>query len=71
VIVKVQVPISSSLPENEQLALIYNKDRSWEVMPPITDDIKRLMNGRAKVFFFVMLESNRLNFVREMPDQGW
>jgi hypothetical protein len=71
-IVKLQVPIGTDFPPEEHLALIYNELQSFELMTPVTDEIKEQMNGRFKAFFEIDLrEGNPFRFVREVPDQGW
>lgn len=71
-IVKLQVPIESSLPPTEHLALLYDQSRHFELMMPISDEIKEQMGGRLKAFFEIdLINGNPFRFVKEVPDPGW
>lgn len=71
-IVKVQVPLASNIPRDEWRALIYNRDRSFEMEMPITDDIITYLKGRPKAYFHINLrEGNPLFIESEAPWQNW
>jgi hypothetical protein len=75
-ICKLQVPLYSSLPPEEHLALIYNENRSFEVMRPITPDIVAVLRGRPKIFvelYFTTFADDRSGFIikGEAPSQTW
>jgi hypothetical protein len=72
-IVKIQTPLASSLPPEQHSALIYNKDRDYKVMMPITDEIDTWMQGRPKAFFEIKLGFEGYGFTieREVGEQGW
>ena len=67
-IVKVQVPISGNM---EPKALIYNRDRTLELLHPITPELQRAMAGWLKRFFYVRIVNEQLTLDGEAPWQNW
>jgi hypothetical protein len=73
-IVKLQVPIEANVPEDKHLALLYDKSRHFEMMTPITDEIRKQLNGRPRAFFQIDLRDTGgqpFRFVHPLPEQGW
>lgn len=68
-IVKIQVPLECSHPGKEQ-ALIYNKERDFEVLAPITLVISDLMAGDYKVYAEIN-PTDPIQIIKKLPDQGW
>jgi len=70
-IVKVQLPIISTV--KKPLAIVYNKDRSYNVLMEITEDLLLSMNGKLKEFFFAEYDKENNNTVldRVAPWQDW
>lgn len=69
IIVKVQVPMATN---ETPMALIYNKDRSFQATAPINADIKRQMRGRFKAFFYAMVKGKDFYLgENEAPWQEW
>lgn len=71
-IVKVQVPIESNMPKEDQVAMVYNEDRSFRLDLPVKEVFDR-MKGSPKKFFFAQFnaETKDLNFMQEAPWQTW
>lgn len=70
-IVKVQMPLATN--EEEPLALVYNKDRSYRVFMRITPELEKAMGDRAKVYFKAHYDRENHNTVlgEEMELQRW
>lgn len=57
---------------NDLALLIYDKSRRFEMLTPITDEIKAQMNGRPEAFFEIdLINGNPFRFVREVPSEEW
>lgn len=67
-IVKIQMPLESSEPIPR--ALIYNRDRSILIFRPI-EDVKDMMDGEVKKFFFLQIINEKEVALREAPWQEW
>lgn len=75
-IVKVQLPLYVNEPRDEQEALVYNEDRSIEVMLPIDDELRHAMDGQVKAFFeadvkYTLDGAKILQIEEHLEDQGW
>lgn len=70
-IVKVQIPLATN--SKEALALVYNKDRSYEVFMEITDELLKSMGREYKKFFYAHYDrKNNLTVLdREALWQEW
>jgi len=68
-IFKVQTVIESNM-ENPP-AMVYNRDRSKEFFLPVTEDLRKLMNGKPKKFFSCHIEEKNLVIDFEAPWQSW
>ncbi len=70
-IVKVQVPLRTNY--EEPLALVYNRDRSYQVFMQITEDLKIAMDGHYKKFFYAHYdkENNHTVLDKAAPWQQW
>jgi hypothetical protein len=67
-IVKVQTPIETNA--QEPLALVYNEDRSYEELVPITPELREMMRGKPKLFFHARVDE-ALHLDSEAPWQSW
>lgn len=67
-IVKIQIPIGGNGP---QLALVYNKSRTFETYLDIDENLSAFMKGRAKAFFHVQLQGENLSIESEAAWQEW
>ena len=68
-IVKVQRPLNAS--DDMPMAMVYNKDRTYTVMPPM-EDVKHLFpNGEAKVYCKVKVDDGTIEFGERVEDQNW
>lgn len=70
-IVKVQIPLSSS--ESEPMALVYDQSRKYEIFMPVTEELKKEMSGSPKRYFYAYYDKNEKNtvLVRPAPSQSW
>ena len=70
-VVKVQLPLSSN--NRDAGALVYNKDRTFEALISIDDELVQGMEGRAKKFFEARLgdDGESLVLVGDAPEQEW
>jgi hypothetical protein len=74
VIVKAQIPLSTSLSKGKELALIYSEDKSIEFMPPVDQD---LLSWFPKGVFKIYVEaeysdqSSKIQFIKIVKDQEW
>jgi hypothetical protein len=68
-IVKVQLPLASS--EVHPKALVYDETRTIEVQVPITDALRKRMDGSPKRFFEAEVKAGALALGREVEDPGW
>lgn len=66
---KVQVPLTTNDPQPK--ALIYNKDRSYEGLIPVTDEIRKMMDNEPKRFFWGHVEGDALTIDANAPWQNW
>ncbi len=68
---KIQRPLASN--EAAPPFLIYNKDRSIQSMPPVTDEILKLFtNGSLKIYVRgVLSEDGTMYVIDVIEDQGW
>lgn len=70
-IVKVQIPLESTIEINPP-CLVYNEDRSINVLLPITPDVLRLMAGYPKKYFEAVIRpDNQLELMKEVGPQPW
>lgn len=67
-VVKIQIPLATN---TEPLALIYNKDRTFETYSGISTEIKKVMKGRPKAFFKVKIVKTVMRIGDEVSDPGW
>lgn len=65
-IFKIQMPIYGA-----PLVLIYNKSRSIVSQLPVTKEIKRMMNGHVKAFFYAIHRNKQLEIQAIAPWQEW
>lgn len=69
-IVKVQVPIFST--EDQDLALIYNENRTFQHQIPVDKHIKSKMRGEFKQFFHLeKFENGKITLGKQAVWQGW
>lgn len=69
-IYKVQLPLASN--EVPPLALVYNERRNHEGLFPITDDLRNIMKGRPKAFFYGQMQPDgKILFGKEAEWQYW
>ena len=70
-IIKVQWPLSTTL--DVPPILIYNEDRSIKELIPATEEWRKLMKGRVKVYFYATLTEpdGTLTIGEIAPDQSW
>jgi hypothetical protein len=68
-IVKVQRPVATNL--GHDLAMVYNRDRSLEVMLPMSGDLKRAMGEEFKQFWYAYHRGTVLHLDRLAPWQEW
>lgn len=66
-IFKVQVPLAG----NEPSALVYNRDRSTQLMLPITPALMDFMAGAPKKFVYARIVDENLVIDLEAPWQEW
>jgi hypothetical protein len=87
VIVKIQLSISTNVnPETDKLDggfyytdstfLAYNKSQKFMYEGPTTNDIKKIMKGRQKAFFYCWIVPNKesgwtVDIEEEAPWQDW
>jgi len=73
VIVKVQMPLADS--RRDAQALVYNEDRSYRALVPVTRTLSGLMAGRPKAYLhadIVTIDgSDVIEFGLEAPWQEW
>jgi hypothetical protein len=67
-IYKIQLPVSTNAAE--PMALIYNKDRSEEMLLPAAK-VTEVVGGRLKTFWFGIIEDETLVILKEAPWQEW
>jgi hypothetical protein len=67
-IVKLQVPLSTN---DTPKALLYNQSRSFEMLYPITEQMRERLNGRPQAFFKLDLTQGEPILLDEVPDPGW
>lgn len=67
-IFKVQVPLGGT---REDLALIYNKDRTIDFFSPITEEITLLMDNEPKAFVYGFMQDENFHVEKEAPWQDW
>ncbi len=65
-IVKVQV--SLSLPVE---VLIYDEDKEWWYKGPLPKDVRKVMRGQVKLFFYATLRRGAICLHEEAPWQEW
>lgn len=69
-IVKIQMPLRTDDPDPK--ALIYNQDRSLNMMIPVRfPGLKELMGYRFKVYFDVTVTDTEIIFNKEVSKQDW
>jgi hypothetical protein len=69
-IVKVQRPLVTNAAPGEEEALIYNRDRSLEVMFPMSQ-LAGAMGEDLKQFWHAHLEGTTLHLDKPAPWQEW
>lgn len=67
IIVKVQTPL---FPQDAP-ALVYNQDRSVMMKCPMDDSLKKIMGGKAKAYFKAEVVGDKINLLKQLPDQNW
>ena len=70
-IVKVQVPIETNVRPEDLLALVYNRERTFETFVKITPELSTKMRGQAKLFFNSRFKNGDLHLEAEVPWQSW
>ena len=67
-IVKVQLPLMG-----EPLMLVYNKDRSIIGQFEVDPQLKSMMKGRMKAYFYAnpVLVHDQVQIIKPAPDQDW
>lgn len=69
-IFKIQIPIQSSM-ENAP-ALVYNEDRSTEIMIAVTDEIRKVCGENKKAYVnATIVNDNSILIVNKAPWQDW
>lgn len=69
-IVKIQLPMSST--EYEPQALVYDKDKKMIFCTlPISKDLVNRMDGRLKGYFHAILKNGELTIGDGAPEQEW
>lgn len=68
-ILKIQLPISSNEPE--PMALVYNKDRSFETFLRVTPALETLMDGQLKAYFRCEYDDTDITVLREVGPRDW
>ena len=73
IIVKVQVPLFCSEPNDLARALVYPEDRSWQRLMAIDEGLRAKMKGEPKKFFKAFLDEDGkgISLGPEVPDPGW
>ncbi len=66
-IVKVQVSIVT-MEEHPQI-LVYNSDRSIYYQEAVTKDVKELMNGELKKYFYYDMVGTQIRLLDEVTDE--
>lgn len=71
-IVKVQIPMSQS-PNIAPMALVYNKDRTFETYLDVDDELLAQMGNEPKIFFEAEIDTHSKGIwpVEKVPDPGW
>lgn len=69
-IVKVQKPLFTSEPE-APMALVYNEDRSLNVMVPYTEDLERLFGDDMKQYWLADWSGGEVELLKEVGEQDW
>jgi hypothetical protein len=68
-IIKIQRPLSTN--EINPMALLYNKDRSFEHMLPYADLAQYFIDGDLKVYHIATLEGDDFRIGDRVDDQNW
>jgi hypothetical protein len=66
-ILKVQRPLAGAMND----VLIYNKDRSFSKLVPMTDDLRKMFKNKLKFYCEAELKTRELALGKIVPDYDW
>lgn len=55
----------------EKRVLIYNKNKTIMTELPVTPEIKKLFNGKHKIFVLGEIDGATVNIVYKIKDKSW
>lgn len=56
---------------HEKMALVYNRNKTIMTELPVTPEIKKLFNGKHKIFVLGEIDGATVNIVCKIKDKSW